>query len=199
MRSLSSLGACAAKSVAAAAFVPALALLTACATQTTATLTPSPQAPLCDPAASALVLWAPHWRADQKDVAAREDAAAAGLRAFFDRGDCFARTELRRVAQLPPALLPGAGPGAHERVIGVEVRELGPVVRLLASAALVEGGTEVVLRLARYAPATLQEQRGYAVHWRSGGPGTVRGVATLPQDMQAALQAGFWGSGAPRP
>ena len=59
MRSLSSLGAGAAKGIATAALVPALALLTACATQTTATLTPSPQAPLCDPAASALVLWAP--------------------------------------------------------------------------------------------------------------------------------------------
>jgi len=29
------------------------------------------------------------------------------------------------------------------------------------------------------------------VHWAHGGPGVIKGVATLPQDMQAALAAGL--------
>ena len=168
-------------------------LLGACA-HTTITLEPGPQVPVCSPAASALILWAPVWRPDQKDAASREAAAAQGLEHFFAQSGCFARTELRRVADLTPQSVAAAlasPPAGVTRVVGIEVRELGPVVKLLSSAALVEGGTEVVLRIAEYALHSGAEARGFQVHWRDGGAGVVKGVASLPQDMHAALQAGL--------
>lgn len=168
-------------------------LLGACAS-TVATFEPGPQSPVCDPTASALVLWAPAWRADQKDAGSREAAAATGLRDFFARPACFASTDLRRLPDLQQPSLATAlasASGAHDRVVGIEVHELGPVLQLLSSAALVEGGTEVVLRIVEYAPPSVAQVRSFQVHWRHGGAGVIKGVASLPQDMQAALRAGL--------
>lgn len=169
----------------------ACALLVGCAS-TTVTLQPAPQAPVCSSSATALVLWAPNWRSDQKDVPAREQAAASGLEDFFGQSRCFARAELRKVQELSPTTVQAALGTTGERVdrvVGVEVRELGPIVKLLSSAALVEGGTEVVLRIAEYSPGSAAEVRRFVVHWKDGGPGVVKGVAGLPGDMQSALQA----------
>ncbi len=167
--------------------------LAACAS-TTVTLTPAPQAPVCDADAAALVLWAPEWRPDQKDVVAREEAAASGIAAFFAESGCFARTEVRRVRTLDVATQAresaGVG-GRFDLVVTLAVRELGPVVRLLSSAALVEGGTEVVLGVTSRAQGSSAPARAFTVHWHHGGPGTVKGVASLPDDMRAALRAGL--------
>ena len=178
------------------------AVLAACASTTgttTVTLTPSPQAPVCDRTATALVLWAPQWRPDQKDVAQREAAAAAGLARFIDTSGCFARAQVRRLADTSAASVDAqAGTAAAEafsQVVVIRVRELGPVVRLLSSVALVEGGTEVVLHVStrslRPAGVAGPAAREFTVHWQQGGPGVVKGVASLPADMQAALAAGL--------
>lgn len=169
------------------------ALLAACAS-TAVTFTPSPQTPVCDRTATALVLWAPQWRPDQKDVAAREAAAASGLERFFADSGCFARTALRRGSDLSPATVTSqwaASGGQFDTVLTIAVRELGPVVRLFSSAALVEGGTEVVLHVSVRAGPTVGPARAFTVHWRNGGPGVVKGVASLPDDMDAALHAGL--------
>ncbi|MBS0292955.1 MAG: hypothetical protein JSS01_10635 [Proteobacteria bacterium] len=170
-----------------------LALLVGCAS-TSVTVQPSPQTPVCDHSAVALVLWAPHWRPDQKDVAAREQAANTGFTDFLAQSDCFARAELRRVPELtPPAIRAQLAekPGEFTKVLAIEVRELGPVVKLLSSAALVEGGTEVVFEIAEFSVPSVAEQRRFTVRWLNGGPGVVKGVAGLPGDMQAALRAGL--------
>lgn len=170
-----------------------LAILAACAS-TTVTLTPAPQAPVCDSRATALVLWAPQWRPEQKDVAAREDAAASGLRSFFADSGCFARTELRRVSNLSPATIASAlatSSDQYRSVVTLAIRELGPVVKLLSSAALVEGGTEVVLQVSVRSPQLAGHERAFTVHWRDGGPGVVKGVASLPSDLSAALRSGL--------
>lgn len=147
------------------------ALLVGCAS-TKATLQPTPQAPVCAASATALVLWAPHWRPDQKDVLAREEAAAVGLTEFLAKSGCFALSELRRVKDFTsPTVQAQVGsirdPGT--RLVGVEVRELGPTVKLLSSAALVEGGTEVVLRVIEYSP---QSGAGAASKSSTGTPRT---------------------------
>jgi hypothetical protein len=176
------------------------AVLAGCAS-TSVTLQPSPQAPVCSAVSSALVLWAPRWRPDQKDVAAREEAASAGLKGFLALSGCFASAELRRVPGLE-AFAVGAQFNRAEdfrfKVVGIEVRELGPVVKLLSSAALVEGGTEVVLRVIEYSPDSGAELREFTVHWRNGGAGVVKGVASLPADMQAALAAALQPSSSAR-
>lgn len=167
------------------------ALLAGCASTSVLTEPPS-QSPVCAAAETGLIVWAPWWRADQKDVAAREEAAAAGIAEFFASSGCFAHSEIRRVPALPAtvAVEPSPGrPGPVTRLVGVEVRELGPVVRLLGSAALVDGGTEVVLRIVEYAAPAGTQQRQFLVRWRNGGPGVVKGVASLPGDMQSALEA----------
>jgi hypothetical protein len=78
----------------------------------------------------------------------------------------------------------------YEKVIVVALRELGPTVKIGASLALVEGGTEVVLGLSEFISGK-PAPRTFTVQWRSGGSGVLKGVATLPQDMQAALKAGL--------
>jgi len=163
--------------------------LTACTSTTTAQLTPSPQEPVCSPVASAVVWWKPQWRTDQKDVDAREAAAADGLRQFFQKSGCFKNAILERS---PHASDEAATDFARrgERVILIAVRELGPTVRIGASRALVEGGTEVVLSISEFLPGRAAP-RQFTVHWRNGGPGVLKGVASLPQDMQAALAAGL--------
>ena len=169
------------------------ALLAACAS-TDVTLSPSPQAPVCDPSATALVLWAPQWRPDQKDVAAREEAAAAGLGSFFAASGCFAHTELRRASSLSSSAVtsePRASPDRFDALVTIAVRELGPVVKLLSSASLVEGGTEVVLHVTSRRLQPRDQPREFTVQWRNGGPGVVKGVASLPGDMSAALRAGL--------
>jgi hypothetical protein len=76
-------------------------------------------------------------------------------------------------------------------VVSIGVRELGPVLKLLSSATLVEGGTEVVLQIGVRLPKSAVQAREFTVHWRSGGPGVVKGVASLPSDMGAALRSGL--------
>lgn len=177
------------------------ALLAGCAS-TSVTLTPPNPLPVCDRSAAALVLWAPQWRPDQKDVVQREEAATAGLERFLATPDCFARSELRRVADLAPATIRAQSAntlGQFTRVVAIGVRELGPIVKLLSSAALVEGGTEVVLQVTDYSAAGAVPAREFTVHWKNGGPGVVKGVASLPDDLQAALRAGLQAGAGARP
>jgi hypothetical protein len=140
------------------------------------------------------VLWSPLWRPNQKDVAAREAAAASGLARFFARSGCFAHTTLRRVDDLGAATAPAqaqADSSQYGRVVTIAVRELGPVVRLFSSAALLEGGTEVSLQISTHTPGQPAPTRSFAVHWQQGGPGVIKGVVSLPDDMEAALRAGL--------
>jgi len=170
-----------------------LLALCGCAATTSTQITPSPQLPVCQASSTAVVVWAPQWRADQKDVPAREAAAADGIARFFRDSGCFASVSLRRVSQLSTSAIQSAASEAglpYDRIIAIAVRELGPVVRLGSSLALVEGGTEVVLDIEEHKLAN-PTPRSFSVHWLNGGPGVVKGVATLPQDIQAALAAGL--------
>lgn len=137
--------------------------------------------PLCRAEAAALVVWEPKWRPDQKDVADREAAAQRGIERFFAGSRCFARTEIRRddgsVIEL-----------TGDRLVAIRVRELGPVVRL-GSPALVEGGTEVVLELKVLDSHSGQTLADLRTHWQSGGPGVIKGVGSLEEDLRAALAA----------
>ena len=168
----------------------AFALLGAagCASTVTSRLEPSPQAPVCRRGEAAELLWTTRWRTDQKDVPAREAAAAEGLRRFAETSDCFGTLELRRsipgMASLDAAV--AAGLAARATVVVVVVRELGPTLAIGGASALVEGGTEVVLEIAEHRRGS-PIPRAFTVRWRDGGPGVVKGVATLPADMQAAL------------
>lgn len=164
-----------------------------CASTTTVDLVPSPQAPVCDATAHALLLWAPQWRPDQKDVADREAAAADGLGRFVATAGCFASATLRRVPGSAAERARHAATEAdagQQTVVLITVRELGPTLRLGASPALVDGATEVVLDVAVSTPAQPAARR-FSLRWRSGGPGVVKGVASLADDLRAALAAGL--------
>lgn len=168
-------------------------LLAGCAS-TAVTFNPSPQTPVCDRSAAALVLWAPEWRPNQKDILERELAAAAGLKSFLDSSGCFARSELRRIPDFSPTTISAQASseaGQFTQVVIIRVLELGPVVKVLSSAALVEGGTEVLLQVTTYSVPGVAQPREFTLHWRNGGPGVVKGVASLPGDVQAALLAGL--------
>ena len=60
----------------------------------------------------------------------------------------------------------------HERVILIAVRELGPTVKIGASLALVEGGTEVVLDFSEYGTAEA-EPRTFTVQDGKRGRTTI--------------------------
>ena len=174
------------------ALLGAAALLGGCAgTATTqVTITPPDPAPVCAPAASGpvAVFWRTQWRADQKDVTEREAAAAQGIQRFFADGRCFTLATVVRTTEIGSAFDVPAG---ADRLVVLTVRELGPVVKLLSSAALVDGGTEVVLDVAEYRPGQRAPQRQFSIRWANGGPGVVKGVQTLPADLAAALKAGL--------
>jgi hypothetical protein len=146
---------------------------------------------------SALVLWTTDWRPDQKDVPRREQAADQGIRDFFADAGCFARVEVRHIAPgslSQPAQLRSLATESGfvpDRVLAITVRELGPVVKLLSSWQLVEGGTEVVVDITASTPARPAPPEVLKVHSQNGGPLAIKGVATLPADMKAALAAGL--------
>ncbi len=168
------------------------ALLGACAGSATTrvTITPPDQAPVCQPQAAlkASVYWRAQWRADQKDVPEREAAAAQGITRFFADGGCF-RSAV--VARVEAGRSDFSVPAGADLLIVLTVRELGPTVKLLSSAALVEGGTEAVVDVAVYRPGRREPDREFSIRWQDGGPGVVKGVQTLPSDMAAALKAGL--------
>ena len=176
----------------------ALCLFLAGCANTSVTLNPSLQPPVCDRAATALVLWTPQWRAEQKDILQREDAAEAGLHMFLEHSGCFAHAVLQRIPEASSATVSKqatSASGTFDKLIVIAVRELGPVVKLLSSVALVEGSTEVLLDISEFS-STQVPLRTFSVHWANGGPGVVKGVESLPGDMQAALVAGLQPGGA---
>jgi hypothetical protein len=187
-------------SIASTALLISLAALAGCASTTVEFSGNRPASPLCpSPVAtgSTVVLWGPQWRPDQKDAPLREAVAEQGLKDYVANSPCFRNSEIRRVA-LPTAAsaeqlrqLARAASSGAERVVVVAVRELGPVVKLFSSAALVEGGTEVVLQVSTFGAAESAPATQFTVHWKNGGAGVIKGVATLPQDMRSALAAAF--------
>lgn len=142
---------------------------------------------------SALIVWQAIWRADQKDVAEREAAAGRAIEAYFAQPGCFAGSKVRHLRPGPLSddelrhLARAEMPHA-DRVLWIGIHELGPVIRLLASPALIDGGTEVRLEL-RALDAAGTRLAHLKTHWEHGGPGIIRGVATLPDDLTQALDA----------
>jgi hypothetical protein len=61
-------------------------------------------------------------------------------------------------------------PAGSDRLIVLTVRELGPTVKLLSSAALVEGGTEVVVDVAVYRPGRREPDRSSRFAGRTVAP-----------------------------
>lgn len=175
-------------------FLGIVFVLTGCAPTVSVRLTPAPQAPVCQPAAHAQVFWAPQWRPDQKDVPAREAAAAEGIRQFFAQPGCFASASVERLDDHPGATTVEARiaalPAQVDTALVLTVRELGPILKIGSSLALVDGGTEVVLNVAEYR-SRHAPPRTFTLEWRQGGPGTIKGVVTLPDDLRAALAAGL--------
>lgn len=173
-----------------AAAIALAALLGACASTTTVTLSPPSQAAICElqPTLIATVLWQTAWRPDQKDVEQREAAAAQGMTRFFSETRCFQTTSLARTDARPSAF---SVPQGSDLLLVLTLRELGPTVKLLSSAALLEGGTEVVVDVAQYRPGRKEPERLFTITWRDGGPGVVKGVKSLPDDLVSALKAGL--------
>jgi hypothetical protein len=143
-------------------------------------------------------LWGPQWRPNQKNVPSREAAAQRGIEHFFAESDCFSKSHVRRIVDgrpvttLSPAevrVIAAYEPVVPSRVLLITVRELGPIVKLSASLAPVEGGTEVVLEIRSVTTATGEVSADFRSHWQHGGPWVLKGVATLEQDIGSALQA----------
>jgi len=178
----------------------AVIVLSGCATTHFQVVGQVPHQSLCQPVgeqASALVFWGPKWRPDQKEVPRREAAAQRGIEQFFSTSECFANVRVirkvgdRESIELPPAEVPGLAAtyaNAPVHVLFITVRELGPIVKLFSSLALVEGGTDVVLEIRAVSSSTGQTTADFTAHWQNGGPWVIKGVSTLEQDIASALQ-----------
>jgi hypothetical protein len=161
----------------------------------------APKKPVCQTVGeqlSVLVLWGPIWRPNQKEVPLREEAALRGLEKFFSNTGCFTKVDIRRLSGGRSAIVPSdhellslasAATPTPDRLLVVAVRELGPIVRLFGSPALVEGGTDVVLELKVFDVRTGESLADFRTHWQNGGAFVIKGVETLPQDMTSALEA----------
>jgi hypothetical protein len=168
------------------------------------------QQPLCQQPGeqvSALVFWGPKWRPDQKNVPRREAAAQRGIEQFFSTSECFAKVKVTRKVgdresiELPAAEVPGLAASYAsdpDRLLFITVRELGPIVKLFSSLALIEGGTDVVLEIRAISPSTGQITADFTAHWQNGGPWVIKGVSTLEQDMASALQEALKPSEVPK-
>jgi hypothetical protein len=142
-------------------------------------------------ALSAVIFWETHWRPDQKDLSQREAAAQQGIENFFKTTGCFKQLHLvrQKVNKEDFSAVMLAMPFTPQRIVTLVVRELGPVLKLFASPALINGGTEVVLDIQAYAMPEAKLLADFSAHWENGGAGVIKGVATLTQDMQSALNA----------
>ncbi len=179
----------------------AAALLSGCASTRFESHGPAlPRQPLCQPPGeqvAALVLWGAKWRPDQKEPGLREAAAQRGIEAFFGTSGCYTASRVLRTVDgreargLTPAelgALAARQTSPPRQVLLITVRELGPILKLFAHPALLEGGTEVVLDIRAFDPASGQITTDFSAHWQHGGPWVVKGVATLEQDMVDALR-----------
>ncbi|MFO1319510.1 MAG: hypothetical protein U1F52_07845 [Burkholderiales bacterium] len=153
---------------------------------------------------SALVLWEPQWRTDQKEPARREVAAEQGIRDFVSRSGCLRAVDLRRfdtgsTAPTDAMLLDLARQAspAPDRLVRIVVRELGPRL-IFGLPVIVEGGTEVVVDVRVLDARSARSMASARTQWRHGGPFVIKGVRSLPQDMSAALEASLL-SGATAP
>jgi len=156
------------------------------------------EAPLCQRGAaalSALVVWGPQWRPDQKEPALREAAALRGIQNFLAQSSCLAVAGVHRLqpdADVPSdevlLHLAAASSPVPERVVLVIVRELGPRL-VIGFPVIVEGGTEVLIDVRVLDPRTSQSLASARTHWRNGGSFVIKGVKTLEHDMSAALSA----------
>lgn len=177
-----------------------LTLLTGCANMQVDNSGSTSREPLCQrqgEAVPALVLWQTQWRADQKEPALREEAARRGIERFFAESGCFAPAQVRQIpagqragASLSPAEVRDLAMAERvpaQRAVFIAVRELGPVLKLLSSLALVDGGTEVLLDFKIMATQTGETLGDFRTHWRNGGPWVIKGVGTLEDDMVSAL------------
>jgi len=57
---------------------------------------------------------------------------------------------------------------AVDKVVGITLRQLGPVIQLLPSLALVEGGSEVMLQVSEYMLPSKVQTRAFTLHWQNG-------------------------------
>ncbi len=184
-------------------------LLGGCASTRFSSVPPVPTTPLCQSAQqplAGLVFWETRWRPEQKDVAEREKAAAQGIQAFFKQGNCFQSVQIQQIQAAAPLATSQAVAAIQawasqttlpQRVLKIEVRELGPVLKLFASPALLDGGTEVVLDIRELNPESAEDLQRFQVHWQNGGPWVLKGVAGLAEDMETALKAALMGERGP--
>ncbi len=174
-----------------------LLLLALCSCASTRIETTGSALPRCSAdgkPAQAHVFWKTEWRSNQKDVEQREEAVLRAIEDFFRQPGCFSAVAISRLdssdtaAAQDQALASAAAKTKSERIILITVHELGPVVRLCASPALVEGGTEALIGVRVLEPqgAVLADCR---IHWQNGGPFAIKNTRTLREDMKSPLRA----------
>lgn len=149
---------------------------------------------------SALILWGPVWRPNQKDVPLREIAALQGIEDFSQNSACYSSVVIRRlpgerIAEIPTELqiqqIASATQTAQDRIVVLTVHELGPVIQIGGPIALFGGGTEVVLEAQIYDGRSGQLMATRNVRWSNGGSFVIKGVKSLPNDMRSAIDAVF--------
>ena len=103
-----------------------LLALCGCAATISTQITPSPQSPVCQASLHGRRRVDDAVRADQKDVPAREAAAADGIARFFNDSGCFASVSLQRVSRLSTSGIQSAASEAglhYDRTVAIAVRE----------------------------------------------------------------------------
>ena len=176
----------------------ALVVLAGCATTKVETIGPQLAKPICqleEKPVSALVLWGPQWRSDQKEPHLREAAASRGIRDFLDHVTCMVVTGVKKLSWKgdPPSSeelmrIAAASKPEPELVVFIVVRELGPRL-VIGIPNIVEGGTEVKIDVRVLEVQTAKSLSNTQTLWRNGGVFVVKGVCTLDRDMSAALRS----------
>jgi hypothetical protein len=177
-------------------------LMSACATTNFTNSGESTATKFCqagDAKLEALIIWMPNWRIDQKDIPQREAAAEKGIHNFFAKSTCFTDVKIARakekginelsVADSEIIALARAEVSQAGRALVISVRELGPILQINGPVAAFGGGTEVALEVRAIDINSGRVIGSRRTHWHNGGSFVIKGVKTLPDDMESALQA----------
>ena len=180
-----------------------LSLLAGCSTITIKHHAIGYQPPLCSHVhgdEKIAVYWGTAWRADQKEVAAREKYVEEGIRKFFDSNTCFETVLLSKsvagkdalLATDPELIAAGYTAGA-DKVFKFRIEELGPNLYLYLSPILWKTENEVMLQLRVLNVKTKNIESDLSSQWKRGGAFTLHGAGSIPTDFSGILKAIFYG------
>lgn len=139
---------------------------------------------------SVLVFWGTAWRDNQKEKNLREEIASKAINKYFSNSKCFSDFKVVKnlnnkesISLSDTELLNQTKDSKIDKIITIRIEELGPILNLNLGLVLVEGATEVKLRVKVIDIKTSSIDYDNSIDWKNGGAYIIKGIGTLESDM----------------